>query len=461
MKKLSFLFFALGLILSACGAAATQPVLPVQTSTPTLPPTLTQTPIPPTSTITPLPTIPTFTPTFDVSTIVTVTPAEKAECPLVVSVPNPDFSFLAIPSSWDISERIKSYNNLREEITNFLNINGIVPLISYLDLTNKRYFLQDVTNDGVSEFMFASAIFGCNNGKYKILLWFDPNVTGGTPTIEQIHDGNHNGIPEVIINTNTGNHGGRWYRIYEWLGNSFRSVLHEFFTNADGEWEFQDLNNDGIQELIVTEGVEASPLSTQIQSRNAYRYYQWNGTIYAQYYYQFDYPIYRFQAIQDGDFEVTQRQYDQALLLYQDAIFSKKLGWWSPAQYEFMKNKYYNSNVTLPPPPIEDPAEYPRLAAYAYYRILLLHLAQGQESEAALTYQTLQKTFGKDPYAAPYVEMATAFWEAYQSTQRMYDGCAEAIQFAIEHPEILVPLGSDYHGSQSKIYKPEDVCPFR
>ena len=30
---------------------------------------------------TPLPTIPTFTPTFDVSTIVTVTPAPKAECP--------------------------------------------------------------------------------------------------------------------------------------------------------------------------------------------------------------------------------------------------------------------------------------------------------------------------------------------------------------------------------------------
>ncbi|HEX9387848.1 MAG TPA: hypothetical protein VF918_16110, partial [Anaerolineales bacterium] len=60
-----------------------------------------------------------------------------------------------------------------------------------------------------------------------------------------------------------------------------------------------------------------------------------------------------------------------------------------------------------------------------------------------------------------YVEMATAFWDAYQSTHKMYDGCAAAIQYAVEHPEILIPLGSDYHGSQSHTYVPADVCPFR
>jgi hypothetical protein len=43
----------------------------------------------------------------------------------------------------------------------------------------------------------------------------------------------------------------------------------------------------------------------------------------------------------------------------------------------------------------------------------------------------------------------------------MYDGCAAAIQYAVEHPEILTPLGSDYHGAQSHTYVPADVCPFR
>lgn len=80
MKKLLSLFFAINVILSACETVPTQPASPAQTGTPTITSTATQTP---TSTITPLPTIPTFTPTFDVSKIVTVTPAEKAECPIV------------------------------------------------------------------------------------------------------------------------------------------------------------------------------------------------------------------------------------------------------------------------------------------------------------------------------------------------------------------------------------------
>jgi hypothetical protein len=57
--------------------------------------------------------------------------------------------------------------------------------------------------------------------------------------------------------------------------------------------------------------------------------------------------------------------------------------------------------------------------------------------------------------------MATAFWEAYQSTQEMYDGCATAIQYAVGHPENLIPLGSDNHDWQSHIHVPADVYPFR
>jgi hypothetical protein len=86
---------------------------------------------------------------------------------------------------------------------------------------------------------------------------------------------------------------------------------------------------------------------------------------------------------------------------------------------------------------------------------------QNHETNAITVYNTLQEKFGNNQYGRPYVEMATTFWNAYQSTHKMYDGCAAAIQYAAEHPDILTPLGSDYHGAQSHIYKPEDVCPFR
>jgi hypothetical protein len=92
---------------------------------------------------------------------------------------------------------------------------------------------------------------------------------------------------------------------------------------------------------------------------------------------------------------------------------------------------------------------------------MLIHLVQNRESDATATYNTLQQKFGNDPYGKPYVEMATSFWIAYQSAHKMYDGCAAAIKYAAEHPEILTPLGSDYHGWQSHIYVPADVCPFR
>jgi hypothetical protein len=92
---------------------------------------------------------------------------------------------------------------------------------------------------------------------------------------------------------------------------------------------------------------------------------------------------------------------------------------------------------------------------------MLLHIVPGHESDAGTVYKTLKQKIGTDPYGKSYVEMAIAFWDAFQSTSKMYDACAAAIQYAAEHPEILMPLGSDYHGSQSHTYILADVCPFR
>ena len=189
----------------------------------------------------------------------------------------------------------------------------------------------------------------------------------------------------------------------------------------------------------------------------------WNGQNYVVQQNYYAPAQYRFQAIQDGDAASSQKEYDKAINLYQEAISSDMLKSYSPEIGDNLRAQYETQYGTTPTPTPQPIAvdEYPKLAAYAYYRILLLHLVHGQGTEAATTYTTLIQTFGNNPYAHPYVEMATAFWDAYQSTHRMYDGCAAAIQYAAEHPNILIPLGSDYHGSQAKIYKPEDVCPFR
>lgn len=483
MKKLLFISLALGLILSACGTAATQPTLPAQTGTPTITPTTTQTP---TSTITPLPIIPTFTPTFDVSTIVTVTPAEKAVCPKEDTTLTPNFPYCNAYSCEDAS--------YHEQVLEFLNAGGTHKSI-FNAFPNPPSFPEsgalvskDFTNDGIPELVYSTSfnglfIFGCANGRYTVL-----------GNIEQIKfsyeilsakDLNGDGVPEfVIADRDTG--GAKGLSIYSWNGREFQSMIMILWgteaidvlaMDSVNEIVFRNTNNNGKIEIWMRGGIthRIDFYASGLPWREETKRLSWNGSHFTLSYIEYALPEYRFQALQDADRETIYGRFDKALTYYLETIFNDKLDWWSKERKEFESYNKINSYIdsissgmseTPTPYPTlavvsPDPAEYPRLAAYAYYRIMLLYLAQRQEAEAASTYETLQSTFGNDPYAAPYVEMASAFWGAYQSTQRMYDGCAAAIQYAVEHPEILVPLGSHYHGWQAKIYEPADVCPFR
>jgi hypothetical protein len=462
MKKLLYLFFALGLAISACGTAATQPAPPAQTGTPTVTTTRTQTS---TSTVTPLPTIPTFTPTFDVSTIVTVTSAGKAECPredtsvvAKFATPNSDGSY-EIYSASDILDYLNSGGTATQ-----LRDSGLGEII-------------DLNRDGVSEVVYtgllrnAYIILGCKDGTYQNLLHFAGDSGAG---LADTLDLNKNGMPEVILNDFV-HYGYVDISIFEWDGNKYHSLIQVPYYNSTefSDWvstteypKFMDIDQDGLKEIVLVfyrlcggfgDFCDGTP------RRQETKVLAWNGKNYVVQKNYYAPAQYRFQAIQDGDATSSKKEYDKAISLYQEAIFSDMLKSYSLEISDNLRAQYdtqYGTTPTPTPHPIAVD-EYPKLAAYAYYRILLLHLVQEQEAEAASTYQTLQDTFGTDPYAAPYVEMATAFWEAYQPTKKMYDGCAAAIQYAVEHPEILIPLGSDHHGWQAKIYQPADVCPFR
>ncbi len=461
MKKLLSLIFAIGLTLSACGTASTQPAPPTQTGTPTITPTTTQTP---TSAITSLPTIP----TFDVSSIVTVTPANEESCL------KEDTSVIANFATPNGNGNYELYTS--SEILDYLNAGGS---LSHLRDTGSGNIL-DVTGDGVNEIIYRYgyweySILGCKNNIYQSLLNFKGDF-GVDPA--DVVDLNKNGIPEVFL-YNVVHYGYVSVFIFEWNGSELRSLIDmgkEYPNGPAIDWinttnyrDLLDTNNDGLNEIIATYDVsllcggfggfcDGTPIRKQTTTL------KWNGKNYVIENMGFSPAQYRFQSIQDGDWQTGYGNYKEALSYYKSAVSDKKLEWWSPEREEYERYTYmtqYDPTPVVSQTPITDPAEYPSLAAYAYYRIMLLHLAQGQETEAASTYQTLKDTFGSDQYAAPYLEMATKFWEAYQSTHKMYDGCAAAIQYAVEHPEILTPLGSEYHGWQSHIYVPADVCPFR
>src|SRR5215211_189125 len=207
------------LMLTAC--AQTEIVAPVSrtqesTVSPSPIPTGTSTFIPIatlTASITPLPTIPTFTPTFDASTIVTVTPAPKAECP------EEDPS---LESNFEFDNRT---GGVEQKILDFLNEGGsIQKIITAVSRTNNSSRLTDVTNDGnpdliLGGFLMLDAngfpvaydtfhILACHDGQYFLFSGEHTIGIASFNTIYDVIDMNANGIPEIIIYNNKCSGGG-------------------------------------------------------------------------------------------------------------------------------------------------------------------------------------------------------------------------------------------------------------
>jgi hypothetical protein len=434
------------------------------------------TPIPtetPTASITPLPTIPTFTPTFDVARIVTVTPPPKAECPKE----NP-----SVVAKFTTPNSDGSYEHYRaSDIVDYLNSGGTSAQLKDSGIAETI----DLTNDGVNEVVYEGlfkvgiSILGCKDGNFQDLLDF-----GGDSGVDlaDVVDLNKNGIPEIIL-YNIIHYGYFDISVYEWDGNKFQSLINmgKYSSTDDTgiDWisatwisdtlyKLTDTNRDGVKEIFIEYDVSRlcggfGDFCDGTPARSQTTILGWNGQNYVVQQAYYAPAQYRFQAIQDGDDASSQKEYSKALGLYQETIFSNKLKGYSPEIGDNLRAQYdakYGTTPTPTPYPISSD-EYPQLAAYAYYRIMLLHLVQNHEFDATTVYNTLQQKFGDNPYGSPYVEMATAFWDSYQLTHKTYDGCAVAIQYAAEHREILKPLGSDYLGSQSHTYVPADVCPFR
>jgi len=476
MKQFLIRLLSAMLLLTGCAPATVEnSIRPSASRTSTAIPTTatpSPTPIPSTQTITLLPTIPTFTPTFDVSTIVTVTPAPPAACPRENSKVAGEF---ATPDSNGFYEII-----VPEDVLTYLNSGG-----TFAHLAKSPPFsgeIKDLTGDGVSEVVLRGLvrydILGCKDGKYQNLFQFftyDFSID-----LEDILDLNKDGIPELIFYSFS-RYGYANVYIVGWDGNRFRSLIDigvDTTTSAVLDsvstttyHKLMDTNGDGLKEIVLEdnpdtlEGVSGLTIWLLIPFRKDTISLGWNGKNFVVLNPQnYAPPQYRFQAIQDADRQARYGNYTGALSLYQEAVFNDRLEWWSPERqnYEvYVYNSQLDPERIVSPTPIPNNTEYQRLAAYAYYRIILLHIVQGHESDAGTVYKTLQQKFANDQHGRPYAEMATAFWEAYQSTHKMYDGCAASIQYAAENPEILVPLGSDYHGSQSHTYVPADVCPFR
>ena len=362
----------------------------------------------------------------------------------------------------------------------------------------QNQIVKDVTGDGVTEILITPShlyIFGCKDGTYNLLMteMNDAITINGTQLqLITLQDLNANEMPEIVFALySCGNMSAGQCMdvfVYEWNGQQFIPLHPERSIHAKdlsmyggytGSWqpnvEIRDIDNNGTKELILTGGIPSAWFDfyfSRYPWRDESDTYMWNGEKFVFYKKDFSPPEYRYQAVQDGDRAMLYREYDKALSSYQKAVFDEKLMSWSPAHRERFKLLHLYTwapvvQMTITPAaspevPPDDPQEYPNLAAYARYRIMLLHIVQEHMPEAKTVYDTLQENFRSGSSGHEFALMAQAFWEEYQAQPDIEAACLKAIAFAIDHREILKYLGSEHHNpDQDDTYGPGDVCPFK
>ncbi|MCC7360738.1 MAG: hypothetical protein IT317_14750 [Anaerolineales bacterium] len=411
--------------------------------------------------------------TLDVTRLVTRTPSPPQGCPSRGTAEPPQW----VPAS-------ENFNQDYEIATlTFLNTGGSAEALRVALQTVMEWFdaySVDLTHDGVAEVVVIAKkphIFGCQSGKYATLLVVEP-VEYYTPQIIGTVDMNLNGMPELVI---ADSYGGMTptniFQILEWNGQRFQSLvapehLHSQFVDAGvfhgdivmhgAVASIRDTDHNGTLELVLNGGipVTGADMASFGPWRGETLIWAWNGNWFQLSSAQRDPPVYRFQAVQDGDRLTITGYYDDAIATYQKAIQDDALDWWSPERTEY-EVAWFDAFATRLPMPTPDPAERPRLSAYATYRIMLIHAALGEASLASADYESIRTVYAAGEATRPYAELARAFWTAYQNTADVTMACGEAVAFAMQHSDsILDPLGADYYGGANMRYSAQDICPF-
>ena len=412
---------------------------------------------------------------FNPAAIKTFTPSSPSQCPKE----DPSLRFNA-ENAYASAPPGEGNQYFTKYVLEFLNSGGTLQSISRAFET-QFFRIQDVTGDNISELIFPYGIwldiFGCRNGKYELMFAAtDISNISGVDIIDVL-DINQNGLAEIIINMN-GCMGNRCptIRVYEWNGKDFQNLIENpnsgdgcsFLSVAPFEVKIQDIDNNGTKEIILSNNRLTQP-DNDFPYRKETRICMWNGQNIVVYKREFDPPYYRFQAVQDGDRKTLAGDYGKALVFYQQTINDRNLQWFTQERkwYDFWiyHSKYFPSlkepTPTASPSMVQDPNEYPILAAYAYYRIMLVHILQQNTTKAETILNTLQSDFPMESPGNYFTQVASVFWQEYQHSMNVQNSCQKVVDYVQQHPLPTEYLGDWDHGAHSIRYTAETICPFR
>jgi len=337
----------------------------------------------------------------------------------------------------------------------------------------KRFFPMPV-------FGTRTFVFSCNQEKYDLIGTIKDEYYKKTamPTIADL---NADGTGEIVQPSY--DFAGSGYAIHvhilNWSGNQLVDSLHgdlmedwmSSFSEGflidnearvrSGNFSIQDIDSNGTIEVAISSDDLRGAQHCELLYRETKMVLMWNGDHYIGFYWRTP-PIYRIQAIWDGDHESVHGLLGQALSSYQNVLDDEKLLPWSLEYNNLVVPLCGNipGSTSIPTNALPDETEVPRLQAYSLYRIMLLKLVLGDFSSAEETYKTLQKK-----YQNAYQELAKLFWDKYSITKNIGKACQTVVTYAeVNQARILHPLDRYTYGNPDSLmlaYQPEDICPYK
>jgi hypothetical protein len=407
----------------------------------------------------------------------TRTPSSPHACP-----PPDERATIAFPEdiySVEMDERLLAFFNAGG--TAFRLRSALDQLSGEYEYVRAEVETVDLTGDRVPEVIVhgigtGSVVFGCQDGRYEARFRLPPDATGLSGYVEEIVDMNANGVPEVLWSwTEFGaNDVYIYYYIEEWDGDGFRRLISPRWTGQvtaemfNGFHRLRDTDANGTLELVIRGDVDGGLSACGTIQRERTDTWMWNGEHFVLERMEYEPPVFRYQAVADGDAALLEYSFEEALAHYQKAIFDVTLqpSNWFPPQPDYcgMEGGFYLEFEGFDPL-----VERARLEAYSRYRIVLLHAAMETKDAGRVVYDTLQRKFPRGATGATFAELAQVFWVEFQATGSAPSACTAALEFAAPlQEELMVQLldvVSDAlyrpSGYPEDLVRPIYLCPFR
>ncbi|MDR3576314.1 MAG: hypothetical protein P4L50_20800 [Anaerolineaceae bacterium] len=335
--------------------------------------------------------------------------------------------------------------------------------------------MKELTGDNVPEVVFEShyrfSVYTCIQGQYILGLDFPSNDDYPLQKTAFV-DLNKDNIPEIIVaaNDHVAVVPGIYMAIFRWNGSNFQNLSatedefdngsvpeNAFSFNEAFNYQILDVDKNGTLDLAIREEIIGTHAEEVIYGpwRIDTHVISWNGSQFVLLPDKLDPPVYRFQAVQDGDRALYRGDFKEALTFYEQALNDHKLKGWSQAKFKQMQAAVEALGAGIPTPTAfpDDSGDYPTLAAYARFHILLIHAIQGNFDQASSEYQSLQNDYPADRPGFAFVQLAQTFWEEYQKTNSLGMACEQARNFAADHPDqIISQIDHTWHGDQTPGY---------